>query len=52
MNLKTEGTFVLEGLIEGTPPRLADFQGDLDRWIRSTAGRKLRFGLETEGNSR
>ena len=51
MTGKTEGTVVLEGLLEGKAPSLHDIEGNLRQWVAFAASRGLTFNLEIDGNS-
>lgn len=51
MNEAIEGTFALDGLIEGRIPERADAKDLLHEWIGFAAKAKLKFSLELEGNS-
>ena len=51
MNEAIEGTFALDGLIEGKIPERADAKDLLHEWIEFAAKAKLKFSLELEGTS-
>lgn len=51
MNDKTEGTLVLDGLLEGKSSRLPELGDRLREWIAAAESLGLRFSLETDGNS-
>lgn len=51
MNRKTEGTLVLEGLLEGPVPQTPDGEERLREWIGFAASFGLAFSLEIEGGS-
>jgi hypothetical protein len=48
---KVEGTFLLDGLLEGRLPDIPDAEACLRKWIDFAAGRQLHFGLEIEGGT-
>ena len=51
MSDKTEGTVVLDGLVEGRLGPLPDTEKRLRAWVRAAAGAKLPFTLEIDGGS-
>ncbi len=48
---KVEGTFYLDGLIEGPLPSIPDAEEKLRAWTRKTARQNLRFNLEVDGGT-
>ena len=48
---KVEGTFYLDGLIEGPIPSVPDAEEKLRTWTRQTARQNLRFSLEVDGGT-
>ncbi|MFW6132878.1 MAG: hypothetical protein ACOC8F_03200 [Planctomycetota bacterium] len=51
MTPQTEGTMVLDGLVEGSCEDLASYEDRLNQWVASARGRGLRFHLETDANT-
>jgi len=51
MSEKIEGTFYLDGLIEGRMPDAPETADRLEEWVRFAAGVKLKFSLEIDGGS-
>lgn len=51
MNENVEGTIVLNGLVEGYLPDEGQIEDQLQRWVSSLKALRLRFNLETSGNS-
>ena len=51
MTEKTEGTVVLDGLLEGKIPQLPNVDSRLREWVRAAASANLRFSLEISGGT-
>lgn len=51
MNGKTEGTLVLDGLLEGKSRDLSGLTARLREWISASTSLGLRFNLDIDGNS-
>lgn len=51
MSEKTEGTLVLDGLLEGKSRDLSVLSARLREWISASVSLDLRFSLEIDGNS-
>ena len=50
MNEHTEGTLILEGLVEGRVPDSDEAEARLHEWVRFAATIRLRFSLEIDGS--
>jgi hypothetical protein len=48
---KIEGTFFLDGLIEGRLPAEPDAEENLRRWVRSAGREHLKFSLDIDGGN-
>jgi len=51
MSDKTEGTIVLDGLIEGRLPDDPSIEDKLEQWLEFVGQLGLRFNLEVTGSS-
>ncbi len=51
MSEKTEGTILLDGMVQGTTPAIPNAEGELRQWVSSAAAVGLVFHLQVDGGS-
>ncbi len=51
MSAKIEGTFSLDGLLQGHVPPLPDVENKLRNWVQLAGGKGMHFSLEIEGGN-